>query len=88
MMLRAVVWHIQHRLEEARSEALRAADIFEKLGSSHPVKSRASGSEPGLTLANGTKVGRAGASPVYHWRVGVKHGKTTWGRSRPSDSDA
>ena len=31
MKLRAAVWYRQHRLEEARSEALRAADVFEKL---------------------------------------------------------
>jgi hypothetical protein len=34
MLLRAVLWQKQHRLEEARSEVLRAADVFEKLGSS------------------------------------------------------
>ena len=32
MELQALVWYRQHRLEEARSEALRAADIFDKLG--------------------------------------------------------
>jgi tetratricopeptide (TPR) repeat protein len=32
MEFQARVWYGQHRLEEARSEALRAADIFEKLG--------------------------------------------------------
>jgi tetratricopeptide (TPR) repeat protein len=34
MMVRAMLWKRQHRLEEARSEILRAADVFEKLGSS------------------------------------------------------
>jgi hypothetical protein len=34
MMVRALLWKRQHRLEEARSEFLRAADVFEKLGSS------------------------------------------------------
>ena len=32
MQLEARVWYRQHRLEEARSETLRAADVFEKLG--------------------------------------------------------
>ena len=32
MVLQAVVWYEQRRLEEARSEALRAIDIFGKLG--------------------------------------------------------
>ena len=32
MHLQACVWYYQHRLEEARSEALRAADIYERLG--------------------------------------------------------
>jgi len=32
MRLQAGVWYNQHRLEEAKSEALRGADIFEKLG--------------------------------------------------------
>ena len=32
MGLQAMVWYRQHRLEEARSEALHAADIFEKFG--------------------------------------------------------
>ena len=32
MHMQALVWHGQHKLEEARSEALRAAGIFEKLG--------------------------------------------------------
>ena len=29
----ATIWYKQHRLEEARFEALRAADIFDNLGS-------------------------------------------------------
>jgi tetratricopeptide (TPR) repeat protein len=32
MVLRAMLWQSQHRLEEARSNVLRAADVFEKLG--------------------------------------------------------
>ena len=32
MEQQARIWYKQHRLEEARSEALRAADIYEKLG--------------------------------------------------------
>jgi tetratricopeptide (TPR) repeat protein len=32
MMLQAYVWYKQHRLEEAKSEALLAADIYKKLG--------------------------------------------------------
>ena len=32
MELQARVWYGQHRLEEAKSEVLRAADIFDKLG--------------------------------------------------------
>jgi tetratricopeptide (TPR) repeat protein len=35
MELQARVWYKQHRLEEARSEALRAADVYEKLGAAH-----------------------------------------------------
>ena len=34
----ARVWEGQHRFEEARSEALRALDIFEKLGAAHDVE--------------------------------------------------
>jgi hypothetical protein len=30
--LQAGVWYKQHRLEEARTEALRAADVYDKLG--------------------------------------------------------
>jgi len=36
--LQALVWYGQHRLEEARSEALRAADIYEKLGAAEGVE--------------------------------------------------
>ena len=36
--LEATVWYKQHRFEEARSEALRAADIYEKLGSAAGVE--------------------------------------------------
>ena len=32
MYLQAWVWYKQHRVEEARSEALRGADVFERLG--------------------------------------------------------
>jgi len=32
MELQAKVWYDQHRLEEAKSEALRAADVYEKIG--------------------------------------------------------
>jgi tetratricopeptide (TPR) repeat protein len=34
----ALVWYKQHRLEEAKSEALRAADIFNKLGAAKGMK--------------------------------------------------
>ena len=37
MRLQALVWYEQDRLEEARCEALRAADIFEKLGAAKGV---------------------------------------------------
>ena len=37
-MLQATVWLAQHRIEEARSEFLRAAEIFEKLGFSRGVE--------------------------------------------------
>ena len=30
--MQAEIWYKQHRLEEARSEALRAVDIYEKVG--------------------------------------------------------
>ena len=39
MEYQAFVWYRQSRLEEARSEALRAADIFEKLGAVDRVDS-------------------------------------------------
>ena len=32
MSFQAMVWYKRHKLEEARSEAMRAADVFEKLG--------------------------------------------------------
>jgi len=32
MEMQARIWYKQHRLEEARSEALRATDVYEKLG--------------------------------------------------------
>ena len=38
MELQASVWHGQHRLEEAKSEALRAVDAFEKLRAVEYVK--------------------------------------------------
>ena len=38
MGLQASIWYEQHRLEEARSEALRAADIFEKLGATDGIR--------------------------------------------------
>jgi len=38
MEVQAKVWYKQHRLEEARSEALRAADIYEKLGATKDVE--------------------------------------------------
>ena len=38
MELQARVWYGQHRLEEAKSEALRAADIFDKLGAEKAMK--------------------------------------------------
>ena len=36
--LQAMVWYKQHRLEEARSEALRAVDVFEKLGAANNME--------------------------------------------------
>ena len=36
--LQASVWHEQHRLEEARSEVLRAVDCFEKLGAARNLE--------------------------------------------------
>ena len=38
MELQARVWRMQERLEEARSEALRAADVYEKLGAAKDVE--------------------------------------------------
>ena len=38
MELQAWVWYKQHRLEEARYEALRAADIYERLGATTDLK--------------------------------------------------
>ena len=37
MTQQAFVWYEQHRLEEARSEILRAADVFTKLGSAEDM---------------------------------------------------
>jgi tetratricopeptide (TPR) repeat protein len=39
MWLRAMVWLRQYKVEEARSEVLRAADVFEKLGASRGMES-------------------------------------------------
>ena len=38
MEMQARIWHKQHRFEEARSEVLRAADTFEKLGAAQDMK--------------------------------------------------
>ena len=38
MEMQALIWYKQHRLEEARSEALRAADVYEKLGVAEDVE--------------------------------------------------
>ena len=38
MVLQARVWYKQRRLEEARSEALRAVDVFEKLGAAKKME--------------------------------------------------
>ena len=38
MELQVRVWYNQHSLEEARSEFLRAADVFEKLGAAKDLK--------------------------------------------------
>ena len=38
MQLQAEVWYLQHRLEEARTEALAAADVYEKLGTAKKVE--------------------------------------------------
>ena len=37
--LQASIWYKQDRVEEAKSEALRAADIFEKLGAARDLGS-------------------------------------------------
>ena len=36
--LQARVWHRQHRLEETKSEALHAADVYEKIGATKNVE--------------------------------------------------
>jgi hypothetical protein len=36
----ARVWYDQHRLEEAKSEALRAAQVYEKLGAAKKAEGR------------------------------------------------
>jgi len=38
MEMQARVWYKQHRLEKAKSEALRAADVYEKLGAAEYVE--------------------------------------------------
>jgi len=38
MRLQAKVWHKLHRLEEAKAEALRAANVFEELGAADDLK--------------------------------------------------
>ena len=38
MELQARVWYDQHRLEEAKSEVLRAADVYEKIGATERVE--------------------------------------------------
>ena len=38
MVLQAWVWYEQHRLEEARSEILRATDVFERLGAEDGIE--------------------------------------------------
>ena len=38
MEMQVKVWYGQHRVEEARSEALRAADIYERLGATTALK--------------------------------------------------
>lgn len=39
VMMQAMVWYGQHKFEEARSEVLRATDIFERLGAVDSVES-------------------------------------------------
>lgn len=42
MILQALILYQQHRFEEAMSEALRAADVYEKLGAErNPEECRA-----------------------------------------------
>ena len=63
MELEARVWHEQHRLEEARFGALRAADIFERLGAAQDVegcRELLKRIEEGLN--NPTSSGRSGSS--------------------------
>ena len=38
MQLQAMFWYLQDRIEEAKSEALRVADIFEKLGAASDLE--------------------------------------------------
>jgi len=38
LALQAFVWYNQHRLEEAKSEALRAADVYEKIGAAKDLE--------------------------------------------------
>ena len=38
MELQARIWYEEGRLEEAESEALRAADVFEKLGATEELE--------------------------------------------------
>ena len=38
MEIQAWIWYKQHRLEEAKSEALRAADVYEKFGTVERVE--------------------------------------------------
>jgi tetratricopeptide (TPR) repeat protein len=38
MYTQATIWHRQHRLEDAKSEALHALEIFEKLGASNDIE--------------------------------------------------
>ena len=45
MMLRAVLWHKQHRPEEARFEVLCTVEIFEKLGATQDVEGSSSRSK-------------------------------------------
>ena len=45
MQLQADIWHQQLRFEEAKSEALRAVDVFEDLGATKPLGSSSGGSK-------------------------------------------